>query len=180
MQFLDRDGYDHRSARAQIPVQCTRDSGEFELGAANTTLDCETPFWSQRAKPNAVNPRVVGENRARLRQPIESKSDARTRTHSQSLRKIERRPCAVSHEVLSECDVSSHRFPEIVRSGAYRHWLLTTLVVYFSTWRCAFTFSICAACSFTVVVSIAISSFNSSTVLCSFRNSFNNIAFTIS
>ena len=47
-----------------------------------------------------------------------------------------------------------------------------------SSW--ALTFWICAACFFTVTVSAAISFFSSSTVSCSLRNSFSNIAFTAS
>ena len=43
---------------------------------------------------------------------------------------------------------------------------------------CSLTFWICAACSFTVALSVAISFFNSCTVLCFLRNSLSNIAFT--
>jgi hypothetical protein len=45
-----------------------------------------------------------------------------------------------------------------------------------SSW--SLTFWISDACSFTVAVSVAISFFSSCTVLCSFRNSLSNIAFT--
>ena len=39
-----------------------------------------------------------------------NKSDARTRAHSQSWRETETASAMISHEVLSECDASSHRF----------------------------------------------------------------------
>src|SRR6266567_3179944 len=40
------------------------------------------------------------------------KSGARTRTHSESFRKTEHASRRILHEVLLECDVSSHRFAE--------------------------------------------------------------------
>ena len=39
-----------------------------------------------------------------------NQSGASTRTHSQSLRETETASAMISHEVLSECDASSHRF----------------------------------------------------------------------
>jgi hypothetical protein len=39
-----------------------------------------------------------------------NQSGASTRTHSQSWRETETASAMISHEVLSECDVSSHRF----------------------------------------------------------------------
>jgi hypothetical protein len=39
-----------------------------------------------------------------------NQSGASTRTHSQSWRETETASAMISHEVLSECDASSHRF----------------------------------------------------------------------
>ena len=39
-----------------------------------------------------------------------TKSDARTRAHSQSFRETESARLLISHAVLLECDASSHRF----------------------------------------------------------------------
>ena len=39
-----------------------------------------------------------------------NQSGASTRTHSQSWRETETASAMISHELLSECDVSSHRF----------------------------------------------------------------------
>jgi hypothetical protein len=39
-----------------------------------------------------------------------TKSDARTRAHSQSFRETESACLLISHAVLLECDASSHRF----------------------------------------------------------------------
>jgi len=37
VQFVDCNGHDHRSAGAQIPIQCSRDKSESELDAANAS-----------------------------------------------------------------------------------------------------------------------------------------------
>jgi hypothetical protein len=49
--------------------------------------------------------------------------DARTRAHSQSFAKRKQTFQAISHEVLLECDTSSHRFYLLARSPRLNHIL---------------------------------------------------------
>src|SRR5215468_6584157 len=63
---MDCSRHDHRSARAQIPLQRSRDKRELELDTANTTLDRKAPFQPKGAKANAVNSSAVGKNGASL------------------------------------------------------------------------------------------------------------------
>ncbi len=49
-----------------------------------------------------------------------NQSGASTRTHSQSWRETETASAMISHEVLSECDASSHRFHRVIRKSNSR------------------------------------------------------------
>src|SRR6478609_8714093 len=63
---MDCRGHDHRSARAQIPLQRSGDKGELKLDTANSALDRKAAFESERANANAVNSRSAGQNEAWL------------------------------------------------------------------------------------------------------------------
>src|SRR6266542_4460651 len=47
--------HDHRSAGAQIPLQCARDKGKLELDTANAALDCTAPIEPEGTKANAID-----------------------------------------------------------------------------------------------------------------------------
>src|SRR3954452_15875969 len=55
-RVVDCHCYDYRSAGAQISLQRPRNKGELELDTADAALDCASPFESERAKADAVDP----------------------------------------------------------------------------------------------------------------------------
>ena len=121
--------------RARTPKAIAKPSSRLALISHEVLLECdasshrfrENSNWRVASAESAFQSRI-GQNSWRGSSHA-SKSGAKTRTHSQSYRKTRKALPRISHEVLLECDASSHRFWENSNFSGALLFIITATVM---------------------------------------------------